>query len=350
MAKALRPVDHEDRLSLVEHLDELRSRLIVSLIAVAIGFGLCFWQNKRLLAFLAAPVKHVLSKQAAKGEGPEGQASATTRSLVKLAHALHDYAASVSATGSGADAALRHSAAALSAAANAALVGLHQTPTDTLYTLGVGEPFTISVTVAMYFSVLIAMPVILFQVYAFVLPAFSPRERAVALPIMLAVPGLLVGGAAFGYYIVLPAATHFLLGFNASQFNVIVQANSYYPFAALIMVAMGLIFQVPILLIALTRAEIITTRQLRKNRRIAIAVAAVIAALLPGDAITMILETLPIIVLYEVSIHISAILDLRDRRRARGNTQAVVSPAVAGPAHTSSAPPPPRPLRDDDAI
>jgi sec-independent protein translocase protein TatC len=93
MAKALRPVDHEDRLSLVEHLDELRSRLIVSLIAVAVAFGVCFWQNKRLLAFLAAPVKRVLSKQAAKGLGPEGQASETTRSLVKLAHALHHYAA-----------------------------------------------------------------------------------------------------------------------------------------------------------------------------------------------------------------------------------------------------------------
>ena len=205
-------------------------------------------------------------------------------------------------------------------------------------------------TVALYFSLLVAMPVILYQLYAFVLPAFSPRERAVATPILLAVPGLLLGGAAFGYYIVLPAATHFLLGFNASHFKLIVQDKSYYPFAAQIMLAMGSILQIPKQLIALTRAEILTTRQLRKNRRIAVAVAAVIAALLPGDAITMILETLPIIVLYEISIHISAILDLRDRRRARAGASPVVSPAVAGPAPTSSAPPPPRPLRDDDAV
>jgi sec-independent protein translocase protein TatC len=162
---------------------------------------------------------------------------------------------------------------------------------------------------------------------------------------MLAVPGLLLGGVAFGYFVVLPAATHFLLNFNSGTFDVVVQANSYYPFAALILLAMGLIFQIPIALIALTRAEIVTTRQLRKNRRIAIAVAALIAAVLPGDAITMILETLPIIVLYEISIHISAILDLRDRRRARATASAVPSPAMATPSA-----PPPRPLGDDDAV
>jgi len=90
-------------------------------------------------------------------------------------------------------------------------------PADTLYTFTVGEPFTVSVTVAMYFSLLIAMPVILFQVYAYVLPAFSPRERAVALR---SCSRCRPAGwrAAFGYYIVLPAAP-FLLGFNASQFT-----------------------------------------------------------------------------------------------------------------------------------
>jgi sec-independent protein translocase protein TatC len=202
-----------------------------------------------------------------------------------------------------------------------------------------------TVTVCAYFALLLAMPVLLFQLYAFVLPAFSPRERAVAMPVMLAVPGLLLGGVAFGYFIVLPAATHFLLNFNAGSFDVIVQASSYFPFAALILLAMGVIFQIPIALIALTRAEIVTTRQLRKNRRIAIAVAAVIAALLPGDAITMILETLPIIVLYEISIHISALLDLRDRRRARSPASVVPSPAMA-----SASAPSPRPLADDDAV
>jgi sec-independent protein translocase protein TatC len=348
MAKRLAPVHHDERLSLVEHLDELRSRIIVSLLGIAVAFGVCFWQNKRLLAWLAAPVKKVLTAQAKQGIGPAGQSSEVTQALRGIDKAARQYAESVCAGGSPAKAC--QSVTSFSAQVHHAVAAVRAIPADTLYTFTPGEPFTISVTVCMYFSVLIAMPLILYQLYAYVLPAFSPKERAVALPILLAVPGLLVGGAAFGYYIVLPAATHFLLGFNASQFNVIVQANSYYPFAALIMVSMGLIFQIPILLIALTRAEILTTRQLRKNRRIAVAVAAVIAALLPGDAITMLLETLPIIVLYELSIHVSAILDLRDRRRqARASTKAIATPVVATPS-SSPGPPPPRPLGDDDAV
>ncbi|HUB75582.1 MAG TPA: twin-arginine translocase subunit TatC, partial [Solirubrobacteraceae bacterium] len=293
MAKALRPIGHEDHLSLVEHLDELRSRLIVSIGAAVVAFGVCFWQNHALLNFLGRPVKRVLRSQAEKGQGLEGQATQSSRALIAMSHDMSRFAKAVAAPGSGVSPALRRAAEALRPELHHAVAQVSAGSGTNLLTLGVGEPFTISVTVCMYFALLFAMPVLLFQLYAFVLPAFSPRERAVALPVMLAVPGLLVGGAAFGYYIVLPAATHFLLNFNSATFDVVVQANSYYPFAAMVLVAMGLIFQIPILLIALTRAEILTTRQLRRNRRIAIAVAAVIAALLPGDAITMLLETLP---------------------------------------------------------
>jgi sec-independent protein translocase protein TatC len=345
MAKVLRPIEHDDRLSLVEHLDELRTRLIVSIGSLVAAFGVCFWQNARLLSLLERPVSKVLKAQANKGEGLVGQATQGSKALRAVANDLTSFAKQVAAPGSGVSAGVRHAAATLVPQLHSAITQVHAGSGTNLTTLGVGEPFTMTVTVCAYFALLLAMPVLLFQLYAFVLPAFSPRERAVALPMMLAVPGLLLGGVAFGYFVVLPAATHFLLNFNAGKFDVIVQASSYFPFAALILLAMGLIFQIPIALIALTRAEIVSTRQLRKNRRIAIAVAALIAAVLPGDAITMILETLPIIVLYEVSIHISAILDLRDRRRARAQASAVPSPAMA----TTSAPAP-RPLGDDDAV
>jgi sec-independent protein translocase protein TatC len=345
MAKALRPIDHDDRLSLVDHLDELRTRLIVSIGALLVAFGVCFWQNHRLLSLLERPVHRVLEAQSKKGQGIEGQATQGSRALRALSRDLSTFAKHLAAPGSGVSPSVRRAAAALVPQLHSAVTQVHPGSGTELATLGVGEPFTMTVTVCAYFALLLALPVLLFQVYAFVLPAFSPRERAVALPVMLAVPGLLVGGVAFGYFIVLPAATHFLLNFNSGSFDVIVQASSYFPFAALILLAMGLIFQIPIALIALTRAEIVTTRQLRKNRRIAIAVAALIAALLPGDVITMLLETLPIIVLYEVSIHISAILDLRDRRRARANASKVPSPAMATPSA-----PPPRPLGDDDAV
>lgn len=345
MAKALRPIEHDDRLSLVEHLDELRTRLIVSIGTLVAAFAVCFWQNHVLLNLLQRPVNKVLESQSKKGQGLEGQATQGSRALLAIAHDVSRFATQVARPGSGVSPALRAAAGTLVGELPKAVAQVHPGSGAKLATLSVGEPFTMTVTVCAYFALLFAMPVLLFQLYAFVLPAFSPRERAVALPVMLAVPGLLLGGVAFGYFIVLPAATHFLLNFNSGTFDVIVQASSYYPFAALILLAMGVIFQIPIALIALTRAEIVSTRQLRHNRRIAIAVAALIAAVLPGDAITMILETLPIIVLYEVSIHISAILDLRDRRRARAQASAVPSPAMA----TTSAPAP-RPLGDDDAV
>jgi len=346
MARALRPINHEARLSLIEHLDELRSRLIVSLAALVVAFGVCFWQNHELINLLERPVSHVLASQAKKGQGLEGQASQAGQALLRVAGLTTRALTLLEQPASGISAGTRHEIAPLVPALHKAVREVHPGNGEKLATLGVGEPFMQTVTVSAYFALLLALPVLLFQLYAFVLPAFSPRERAVALPVMLAVPGLLIGGVAFGYFVVLPAATHFLLNFNSGSFDVIVQASSYFPYAALILVAMGFIFQVPILLIALTRAEIVTTRQLRKNRRIAIAVAAVIAALLPGDAITMILETVPIVVLYEISIHISAILDLRDRRRARASAAGVASPAMA----TSSSAPPPRPLGDDDVV
>jgi len=223
--------------------------------------------------------------------------------------------------------------------ARRAVAAVPRTPTGDLpITIGIGEPFTATVTVSLYFALLFSLPVILYQLYGFVLPAFSPKEQAVAMPVMLGVPFLLLGGVAFGYFIVLPAAVHFLQNFNASQFNVLVQATNLYRFEALVLLAMGLIFQVPVAVIACVRAEIVTTRQLRHNRRYAIVIAAAIAALLPGDVVTMLLETLPIIVLYEVSILIASLLDRRDARRERA--------AVPAP----SPPPPPPPVHLDDAL
>jgi sec-independent protein translocase protein TatC len=324
MARVIRPVEHDARLSLVEHLDELRTRLIISIGALLVAFGVCFWQNHRLLNILERPVEHVLNSQASKGQGLEGPASKDAHGVLNLAGITRRLADALARPGSGLSASVRRQVEALVPQIDHRVSTL-KVPSQHLATLGVGEPFTVTITVCMYFALLLALPVLLYELYAFVLPAFSPKERAVALPVLLAVPGLLLAGVAFGYFVVLPAATHFLLNFNSSKFDVIVQANSYYPFAALILLAMGGIFQVPVAVVAAQRAEIVTTKQLRKNRRIAVAVAAVIAAVLPGDAITMVLETLPIIVLYEISIHIAALLDRRDTRRARAEASRVPS-------------------------
>jgi sec-independent protein translocase protein TatC len=128
------------------------------------------------------------------------------------------------------------------------------------------------------------------------------------MPLLAAVPFLFVSGVLFGYFVVLPAAVRFFVNFNAGEFNVLVQASQFYGFATTVLLAMGLIFQVPVAIVGATRLGLVTPRQLRKNRRYAIVACAVIAALLPGDAITLALETVPLYVLYETSILVASLV------------------------------------------
>lgn len=232
MARRIRPVGHEDRLSLVDHLDELRTRIILALVAFGVALALCFWQNHLILRIVNDPLN---------GRKP--------------------------------------------------------------ITLGVAEPFTTTFTLSAYAAILISLPVILYQLYAFILPAFTPNERRVAMPLLLMVPFLFIGGVVFGYYVVLPAALKFLLHFNTNQFNVQIRARDYYSFVTMTLVACGLLFQIPVAILGLNRLGIVTPRQLRKNRRYAILVIAVLAMLLPGvDPVSMLIEMVPMIVLYELSI------------------------------------------------
>jgi sec-independent protein translocase protein TatC len=227
------PIGHEDRLTLVEHLSELRSRIIVSILTFAVALGLCFWQNHLLLEIVNDPL-----------------------------------------------------------------------PDDfTPITLGVAEPFTTTLTVSAYFAILIALPVLLYQLYAFVLPAFSPKEKRVAMPLLLMVPFLFVAGVLFGYFVVLEPAIDFLLNFNAEEFTTALRARDYYGFVGLSLIALGLLFQVPVGILGATRLGVVTPDQLRKNRRYAILVIAILAALLPTiDPVTLVLEIIPLYILYEASI------------------------------------------------
>jgi sec-independent protein translocase protein TatC len=230
----IKPVSHDEQLTIVDHLDELRSRLIYSMFAFGIAFAVCGWQNHRILEIVNKPL-------------PDKY--------------------------------------------------------DQPLTFGVTEPFTTTFTNAAYAALLLALPFILYQVYAFVLPAFSPTEKRVAKPLMMMVPVLFIAGVVFCYFVVLPPATDFLLSFNASEFNTQVRARDYYSFSTLTMLAMGLGFQVPVGILALVRLNIVTVEQLRRNRRYAILVIAVLAALLPTiDPVTMLLEMVPLLLLYELSI------------------------------------------------
>jgi sec-independent protein translocase protein TatC len=248
----LRSARFGERLTLVEHLDELRARLIVCIAVLMVACGLCFWQNHLLLDVINAPL-------------PAGKHPITF------------------------------------------------SPT---------EPFLTTFKVSIYAGILLALPILLYQAYAFVLPALRPVERRQLTPFLTMVPLLFVAGAGFGYFVVLPAALKFLLNFNHDQFNVQVRAGDYYGFATLTLLAMGIVFQVPMGILAAVRLRITTPAQLSRNRRYAYLILAVVAMLLPGtDPITMLIELLPLLLLYELSIVLARLLgEPGERARVTGES------------------------------
>jgi sec-independent protein translocase protein TatC len=321
----LRPVGHEARMSVVDHLEELRTRLIVSLLAVAVAFGFCFWQNHQLLHLVNSPLAHTTQQQVRSGHGPLGATYSVQRSARDVAKQL-DTVVGVLQTRSE-PAATRTALTAVRTSLGQDVKRLSKAPQGDLpVTLGIGEPFTTTVTVTLLFALILSLPVLLMQVYGFFMPAFEPRQRRRMLPVAMSIPVLFAAGVAFGYTVVLPAALHFFQNFNSGEFNVLVQASQYYKFAATTMLAMGLLFQVPVAIIAVTRAGLITPRQLRRNRRWAVLACCGVAAVLPGDAITMLLETLPLYFLFEFSVLIATVSERRERRRAAAEQRGTTGP------------------------
>lgn len=331
MATAIRMIGHEDRLSLVDHLDELRTRLIVGGLAFVVAFGLCFWQNGTLLHVINMPLEHQTRAQVQKGEGPAGKTWMVEQGVRKVAQETETLAKILSQPHSGISPAVRAKLTAEIPRLKASVAGIPSKPEGyNPTTISFGEPFTATITVTLYFALLLSLPVLLFQLYGFILPAFSPSERRVALPLLTAVPFLFITGVVFGYFVVLPAAVHFFQNFNAGEFNVLVQGSSYYKFAAMMLIAMGLIFQVPVAVLGVTQAGIVTPKQLRKARRYALVFCALVAAILPGDVTTMVLETLPLYLLYELSVLLAAVLARRRAAREHRAAQAAPTLAVAG--------------------
>jgi sec-independent protein translocase protein TatC len=223
----------DDRLTLVEHLDELRTRLIVSGVVLLLAVIACFVFNHQLLEIANKPLPRDLEP----------------------------------------------------------------------VTLNPTEPFFTTLKLSFYAGILIALPFILYQIYAFVLPAFSPAEKKVVLPMLVMVPFLFIAGVVFAYFVVMPPALKFLLNFNEDQFNVQIRGSEYYGFFVTTLLGVGLLFQIPVGILAITRLGIVTPEQLGKNRRYAILIIAVIAMLLPGtDPITMLISMAPLYLLFELSL------------------------------------------------
>jgi len=208
----LRAVSHEERLSTVDHLDELRTRMLASLAVIAIAFGLCFWQNHNILRTIDLPLAHQTQKQVRAGNGPLGETYVVQRSARDVAVQLRrvvGYIHPASAAG----------AAALDGVASSLTRDIERLSAppqgDRPVTLGIGEPFTTTVTLSFVFALILALPVVLFQAYAFLMPALEPAQRRRVKPALAAAPLLFIAGVLFGYFVVLPAAVRFLLNFTA---------------------------------------------------------------------------------------------------------------------------------------
>jgi sec-independent protein translocase protein TatC len=241
-----RRLDHGEEASLVEHLDELRSRLFVCIGAACVGIVIGYVLHERLI------------------------------------HLLQD-----------------------------TLPQQHRT----LTTLTVGEPFMTSIWLSIYFGILLALPVILWQAWAFFIPAVSQTHATMLKIFTIVSVFLLAAGVVFGYYVTLPAAEHFLTNYDNSIYHVQIQAKPFLQFCIAVLFAMGIVFELPLFIVGATRLGIISTTKLRKNRRLGYFLVLCLAVALPGvDPVTTMLEAAPLIVLYEASIWASVILDRRSQR------------------------------------
>ena len=247
MARLPRRLKHEDSVTLVEHLDEFRSRLIVSILAVIVAFAGAYIFNDDILRWLAQPLP----------EARDGK----------------------------------------------------------LVTFGVTEPFFTTVKVVFIAAIAIALPILLWQAWAFLAPAVEPHFERVILVFVLLAMTLFVCGVLFMYYIVLPRALDFLTSYDDNIYDIQIRASYYYTFAAMTLLAGGLAFLMPIFVLGLVRLRVLTSARLRSNRRIAYVALLMFAILLPTvDPVSLAFETIPLLILFEMSIWLSVFMERRWNR------------------------------------
>ena len=237
-----RRLSHGEEATLVEHLDELRSRLILSFVAIVPAFGVAYYFHEEVIRWLTGPL-------------PEDKE---------------------------------------------------------LVTLGVTEPFTTSVMVSLIVAIGLVLPVLLWQIWAFLAPAVAPHFERVALFFVALATALFACGVVFMYYVVLPRALKFLTTYDDELYEIQIRASYYYNFVALLLLGGGIAFLLPIFVLALVRLRVLTSSRLRKNRRIAFVILLVFAALLPTvDPVSLAFEIVPLMLLFELSIWLSVLMERR---------------------------------------
>jgi len=192
-----------------------------------------------------------------------------------------------------------------------------------LVTLGVTEPFTTAVKVSLLAALAIALPILLWQLWAFLAPAVEEGiQRVITIYVVLAT-ALFAGGVAFAYFVVMPKALEFLTNFDGDLYQEQIRASYYLSFAALLLLASGLAFEMPIFILALVRLGVLSSAVLRRNRRLGIVLMVAFAILLPTvDPVSLAFEVVPLIVLFELSIWLSVVMERRWERSYRESFEA----------------------------
>lgn len=239
---------------LMDHIVELRSRLVWAVAALIVCFAISFYFSENIFNFLVEPLKAAF---------PDGKATLIFTKLY--------------------------------------------------------EAFFVEIKVAMFSAFFLAFPIIAAQLYAFVAPGLYSNEKRAFLPFLLATPVLFLAGAALAYYIVMPTAFEFFLNFQKNESGLNQQAlpsmSDYLSLVMQFILAFGICFQLPILLLLLNRAGIVSRQQLKSFRRFMIVGAFLLAAILtPPDVISQLMLGIPLILLYEVSL---IIIYFTEKKRAK---------------------------------
>ncbi len=244
MVKRLpRRLEHGEEATLVEHLGELRVRIVVAIAAITAGFMVAYVFHARLVHWLedALPKEH--------------------RRLI---------------------------------------------------TFGVAEPFLTSMWISLYAGFLLALPVVLYQLWAFFAPAVAVHAQRVVVGLSAFAAVLAAAGLAFGYFVALPAAVGFLTNYDNHLYNIQIRAKDYLWFAAVVLFAVTIVFEVPIIILGLVRVGVLSSDRLRNNRRIGYVTMAALAVALPGvDPVTTTMEMIPLMLLFEGSIWLSVLMERR---------------------------------------
>ena len=262
----------EDRLTLFEHLDELRRRLMVAIIAVTVAVIVAAIFNGFMFDVLLHPLREI----------PNLPASATK-----------------------------------------------------ITTFSPAEPFMVSLKVWVVGGLILAAPILIWQLWAFLAPAFTEGEKRYFFPVIFASTALFFSGVALAYFVILPKGLGWLLGFSKGYFNVQLRASDYFTFMALFILAFGVVFELPVVLVLLAKVGVIDDKFLKKNRRWAIVVLAVAAAVITPsqDAFSMLAMFIPLYVLYEVSVVLARFVQPK-----RENAPSVEDTRDEGDDSTSRAP------------